>query len=266
MRTANGTPVWVSGTGPNCVILIHGVLVDHRMWRAQVDALSAHYRVCCIDMLGHGDAPDPVGERCLEDFVAQTHEVVEQVSDTSPAVLGGFSMGGLIAQAYGVQHHAALSGLIIMNAVYDRSAQESAVVRARFDQMRIGGVESAVASGENRWFTGDDRLTHAAEIDNTFHAMRAGDFASKIKAHRVFATSDGELAGKLGVISCPTLVMTGDGDTGSTPAMARRIAASIPNAQLEILDGQRHMMPVLDAARVNAILLAFLSRCMPPSG
>ena len=70
-----------------------------------------------------------------------------------------------------------------------------------------------------------------------------------------------EVTGKLGVVSCPTLVMTGEEDTGSTPDMARKMAAAIPRPELHILDGQHHMMPVLDADRVNAIIVEFISRC-----
>ena len=258
IRLASGTPVWVSGTG-RTVIFIHGVLVDHRMWQAQVEALSPHYRVCCIDMLGHGDAPDPPGERVLADFVNQTDEVVEYVADQGAPVLAGFSMGGLIAQAYAIKHHHKLAGLVLMNTVHDRSPEQSATVLARFEGNVTRGVENAVESGARRWFKARDYESHADEIKQTLDMMRDGDFTAKRKAHRVFVTSDGELTGKLGAISCPALVMTGEEDNGSTPEMARKMAAAIPDAQLHILDGQHHLMPVLDAARVNAILLDFLS-------
>ena len=260
-RTDDGTPVWMSGAGPT-VVLIHGVLVDHRMWARQVDALSAHYRVCCFDMLGHGEAPDPPGERVLDDFVRQTHDVVRQVSEEGPPVLGGFSMGGLIAQAYAVTHHAGLSGLILMSTVHDRTPEEAARVRARFDGNVSRGVENAIASGTRRWFKPQDHEMHAAAIRDIQDLMRDGDFAAKRKAHRVFVTSDPQVTGKLGAISCPTLVMTGEDDTGSTPRMARKMADAIPGAELRILDGQHHMMPVLDADRVSTELLEFLSGCM----
>ena len=259
VRTASGTPIWVSGTGPT-VILVHGVLMDHRMWAGQVNALSAHHRVCCMDMLGHGDAPDPPGERSLHDFVTQVHEVVELFSDAGPPVLGGFSMGGLIAQAYAIQYHAALRGLIIMNAVYNRSPEQAAIVRTRSERMRANGVSSAIESSNSRWFTDADRTMLAAKVDEILGWMRDGEFVPKCKAHWVFVTSDPEIVGKLGVISCPALVMTGDGDAGSTPQMAQEIAAAISCSELHILDRQRHMMSVLDAQRVNAILLAFLDR------
>ena len=258
VRTEGGTPVWVSGAGPT-VILVHGVLVDHRMWTRQVDALSARCRVCCMDMLGHGAAPDPPGERVLDDFVGQVHEVVLECSDQGPPVLAGYSMGGLVAQAYAVQHHASLSGLVLMSTVYDRSPEQSATVRERYEGNLSRGVDNAVDSGARRWFTDHDRKTHGREIAEILGWMRDGDFQAKCKAHRVFATSDPQLTGRLGAISCPTLVMTGENDTGSTPEMARKMAAAIPNAELRILAGQHHMMPVLDADRVNAMLLDFLS-------
>ena len=132
VRTSSGTPVHVSGAGPVTLILIHGVLVDHRMWHRQVDALSGKARICCLDMLGHGDAPDPPGERTLEDFVAQALEVVDLFSDQGAPILGGFSMGGLISQAFAARHHDRLSGLIILNAVYDRSPEEARIVWERF--------------------------------------------------------------------------------------------------------------------------------------
>lgn len=259
-HTDGGTPVWVSGAGPT-VILVHGVLVDHRMWAQQVAALAPHYRVCCIDMLGHGDAPDPPGERTLDDFVQQVHEVVRRVSDDGKPVLGGFSMGGLVAQAYAVKHHAELRGLILMNAVHDRSPEQAKTVRERYEANLSDGADNAVASGARRWFKASDYETHAAEIEESLSWIRHGDFAAKCKAHRVFATSDAQVTGKLGAISCPALIMTGEEDTGSTPAMSAKMAEAIPNAELHILDGQHHKMPILDADRVNAIVLDFLSRC-----
>ncbi len=52
--------------------------------------------------------------------------------------------------------------------------------------------------------------------------------------------------------------MTGSDDPGSTPEMARAMAAALPNARLEIVPGARHMMPLEAAAAINAALGAFL--------
>lgn len=259
-HSADGTPVWISGDGPT-VILAHGVLMDHRMWGPQVEALSEQYRVCCFDMLGHGEAPDPPGERMLDDFVGQLHDVVQLVCDEEPSVLCGFSMGGLVSQAYAIEHHSDLSGLMLLNTVYDRTPEQTMRVRERFEGNLSIGVENAVESGRRRWFKERDRATRADAIEEILGWIGDGDFAAKSKAHRVFVSAGSEVVGRLGVISCPALVMTGEEDDGSTPDMARKMVAEMPNAQLEIVAEQHHMMPVLDAAGVNAILLGFLPQC-----
>ncbi|MEM7172004.1 MAG: alpha/beta fold hydrolase [Pseudomonadota bacterium] len=263
--TEGGTPLWVWGDGPP-IILIHGVLADHRMWSRQVAGLKPHFKVCCLDMLGHGEAPDPPGRRSLQDFVDQVDETVDALSgdmrlggDTRPALIG-FSMGGLVAQAYAVQHHRKLRGLVLLNAVHDRSSDEQKRVWERYQGNVQDGVEHAVQSAVRRWFKPSDYEADPNAIEDTFAIMRDGDFAAKCKAHRVFVTADGEVTGKLGQISCPALVMTGAEDTGSTPAMARKMAAALPKSELHILEDQHHMMPVLDAARVNGILIDFINR------
>ena len=83
-KSVNGTPIWITGEGPP-LILVHGVLMDHRMWAGQVAMLSDNYRVICLDMLGHGDAPNPPGERTLADFTGQIEEVIaECCADARP--------------------------------------------------------------------------------------------------------------------------------------------------------------------------------------
>jgi pimeloyl-ACP methyl ester carboxylesterase len=46
------------GVGP-AVILIHGGMLDHRMWDPQVEALAKHYRVVRYDVAAHGQSPTP---------------------------------------------------------------------------------------------------------------------------------------------------------------------------------------------------------------
>ncbi|MEC9310027.1 MAG: alpha/beta hydrolase [Chloroflexota bacterium] len=252
----NGTKVSITGHG-RPVVLIHGVFMDRRMWTPQIECLSQCYLVCCMDMLGHGDAPDPDGERTLKDFVEQLCDVITYFTEYKP-VLGGFSMGGLVAQAYAVHHHLNLSGLILMNTVYDRSDVEVEVVKQRYADMSSRGIESIVESASQRWFTDLDRETVPDKIEEILGWMRSGPFAAKHKAYPVFAYGDKEVAGKLGQISCPALIMTGSDDLGSTPLMAEKMASSIPDATLRIVSGQRHMMPVLESNLVNELILEFL--------
>lgn len=250
--------VVVEGTG-RPVVLIHGVLADHRMWRLQVCDLARDHRVICYDMLGHGDSSDPPGERSLADFTGQLQSVIAKHCQFERPVVVGFSMGGLIAQAYAIEHSHELSGVVILNAVYDRTPTEREAVGLRLDALERLGMNSVIDAATTRWFTPQEQAAHTDIIEEIFGLMRDGDQAAKLKAYRVFATSDGETAGRLRAIQCPALVMTGDGDAVSPPHMAVKMADAIPNARSEILSNQRHMMPMLDADTLNRHLREFLS-------
>jgi (E)-2-((N-methylformamido)methylene)succinate hydrolase len=256
--TKTGTPYWVDGKGP-ALVFLHGVLMDHRSWARQVEALAGDFRIVRLDMLGHGACPDRPGPRRLEDFVAQVREVIQLTCPDEAPVLIGFSMGGLIAQAYGIRHSAELRSLVLLNAIYNRSAEELAPVAGRLENLETNGMPGVIEAARERWFRPDEIAAQGERIEDILGWMRDGDAAAKAKAYRVFCTEDHKTAGKLGAITCPALVMTGDGDRGSPPHMSEAMVADIPNARLRILERQQHMMPVLAAERVNAELEAFLA-------
>ena len=258
-RTCNGTPVWISGSGP-AVVLIHGVLMDHRMWAPQVRALQDKYKLVCFDMLGHGQAPDPQGPRHLADFVVQAREVITEVCPGERVVLGGFSMGGLVSQTYAAQYWQELQGLILLNTVHGRSEREREAVRHRLRLMETGGVENVIEPAMNRWFTDEEKRERSTEVAEVVGWMRDGSFAQKMKAYRVFVESDTPSTEVLNTVQCPALVMTGDNDVGSPAHMSQAMATALPNAELHILDHQQHMMPFLDAKRVCEKMGMFLQR------
>ena len=61
-------------------------------------------------------------------------------------------------------------------------------------------------------------------------------------------------------VASPLLVITGEEDTGSTPAMARRMVADYPDARCVILPGLRHLALVEAPDAVTEPLMWFLSR------
>ena len=67
-----------------------------------------------------------------------------------------------------------------------------------------------------------------------------------------------DLRGALYEIRCPTLVMTGEQDTGSTSAMAKAIHERIPDSRLVILPRYPHGLLIEATAEVVSELRRFL--------
>src|SRR5207253_3798801 len=81
-----------------------------------------------------------------------------------------------------------------------------------------GGAMMTVGAAVERWFTTEFRERHPDTVERQVQRVLGNDPAGYAAAYRVFAES--EVIDELPRISCPTLVMTGEHDVNSTPAMA----------------------------------------------
>lgn len=251
-----GTHFRVSGDGPP-LILIHGVGLDLAMWSGLAGALERHFQVIRYDMLGHGLSAKPPGRRSLADFVAQLDRLHAYLG-VGPGAVVGFSMGGLVARAYAARHAERVAKLVLMNTVFDRSPAERAAIQQRVALVERDGIAATIDAALARWFTPGFLAAHPDIEEDLRTRMLGNDHHGYLEAYRVFAGADAELGDALDGITCPTLVMTGEDDVGSTPAMARAMGERLPRASVRIVPGQRHMGLAEDPEPVTAALLDFL--------
>ena len=142
--TADGTHYRRSGSGAP-IILIHGVGADLEMWEPVAERLAPLHDVVRYDMLGHGASAKPPGPYRLDDFVDQLRRLVDGLG-FERFVLAGFSMGGLVAQGFALAAPARVERLVLLNTVFDRSAQERAAVEARVREVLNGVHEAVIAA------------------------------------------------------------------------------------------------------------------------
>jgi pimeloyl-ACP methyl ester carboxylesterase len=256
----HGTALEISGSGPP-VVLLHGVGLNQSIWVEQVKSLACDFQVITYDLLGHGRSAAGSANTSLADWVGQLNGVARDLALENFALVG-FSFGGLIAQAYAARYPRMIERLVLMSTVYDRSEAERASVLSRLDVARRKGPDAIISAALSRWFSPEFSKTHP-EVMNQYEALlRGNDATSFLTAYECFAKADGELAA-LAEFDRPTLVMTGELDTGSTPEMAQKLAGMIPRAECSIIARGRHMMPVERPDEVNSVLRRFLKKESP---
>lgn len=258
----HGTRYRVVGpAGAPALVLVHGVGLDASMWAAQVPVLAARRRVVTYDLLGHGGSVDPPGARTLDDYAVQLARLADHLG-LARFALAGFSMGALVALAFAAREADRLDRLALLSGVFRRDAAASAAVRARCEAVAARGPLANVEAAIERWFTPAYLADHpqaAQRVRATFAAHRGDGY---LKAYRVFAEADASISpAALAALRCPVLVATGADDAGSTPAMARALAAAIPGARCLVVPGARHMLPVENAAALDDLLESFLETC-----
>ena len=256
------TSLTVTGDGA-AVVLVHGMGLNMAMWQGQAAALSNVFKVVRYDLLGHGaSAARPVaygpGPYEIADFVDQLARVLDHLG-IERCRLVGFSLGGLIAQAFTIAHGHRVERLAILNTGFDRDDGERAGMIERLKIARKDGFTATIEMALERWFTPAFATAEPEAVDQVRQWMAANDGAVYPEIYRLLAHGDRELAGLVATISCPTLVLTCDGDSGSPPAMARRMADAIPYAYPAIVPSLRHMGLFEEPSAINKILLPFLT-------
>ncbi len=258
--TAGGTAYEMQGRGP-AVVLVHGMGLNRAMWQWLVPALTPRFQVVTYDLFGHGESADPAGRPELRSFSAQMIELLDCCGLVRAAV-AGFSLGGMIARRFAIDHPDRLSALAVLHSAHGRGAEQRATIGRRLDTVRQAGPAATVDAALARWFTDDFRTRQPEIMDLVRRWMTANRKEVYAAIYRVLTEDDAEIAGPIAEIRCPTLVMTGDRDVGNSPDMARRMASAIPGARVAILPGLCHMALAEDPAAFNAPLVSFLTEAL----
>jgi pimeloyl-ACP methyl ester carboxylesterase len=247
------------------VVLIHGLGLNRLMWQWQTLALAPHYGVITYDLYGHGESPPPPGAPSLSLFAGQLLRLMDELR-IDRAAIAGFSLGGMIARRFAMDHGDRLSALAILNSPHRRDPRAHQAIQARVVQARRDGPQATVEAALERWFNGDFRRAHPEVMDLVRRWVTANDRAVYADIYQVLVDGVGELIAPNPPITCPSLVLTGEADDGNSPAMTMSIAAEIPGARTVILPGLRHMGMVEAPALFNRELTAFLQSAAAGSG
>ncbi|MFT5484883.1 MAG: pimeloyl-ACP methyl ester carboxylesterase [Halieaceae bacterium] len=260
--TAAGTAYRISGDGPP-LVMVHGLGLNHAMWQWQRAALAAHFTVVEYDLLGHGNSPKPIGEYPMQVMLDQLIELMDSL-DIDAAGLVGFSLGGLIVQAFTVAYPARVKALAILNAAHGRSDEERASLMTRVQQVREHGPSSTVDAALERWFNAGFADSSPEVLAQVRTWVIANDPRVYPELYRLLAHADIGLEESIRSINSPTIVITAEHDYGNSPEMSQRIASRISGSRLEILPGLRHMALAEDPCQLNALLVSFFSSALLP--
>jgi pimeloyl-ACP methyl ester carboxylesterase len=255
---ATGVTSGIRAGAGEAIILVHGVGMAADIWAPQIEALSRGYAVIAYDMLGHGGSALPPADPSLADYAGQLLAVMDGLGLARAHVVG-HSMGALVVLEFALSHPDRVRSVAALNAVYCRTPEQRSAVQDRAAALKSGNASDAAAATIARWF--GDPIDHhlVAAAGKTRHFLQSVDPTGYARTYGVFAGSDDAHRGRLQGLRVPALLMTGEGDPNSTPAMSRAMAQAAPDARCEIVAGERHMMTLTAPDEINRRLIAFLA-------
>lgn len=222
------------------IIMIHGVGDSVRSWENVARMLGNDHPIVMYTLRGHeveGSNPPPPYE--MADFVADVVQIMDE-RGYATAILAGFSLGGLIAQAVTLAHPDRVAALVTVGAVAGRTAEDIEKVLARYNDVREHGPYAVALHSVDRWFTPEYLASHPEARAQTLEKMKSLDPACYAAAYKILATSD--FADQLAQIQVPVLAIAGLGDVGSPPRMSQRIADSVTNGRCVVIPNVKHQL------------------------
>jgi 3-oxoadipate enol-lactonase len=241
-----------AGGGPATPILfLHGVGSDKSVWHPQLAAFAVTRRAIAIDYPGYGES-EPRKGATRDDFARAALAALDKL-EIERAHICGLSLGGVVAIAMHALAPERCASLILADsfaihpdgqAIYDRSvaASESMTMR-ELAEARAPSLLGA-AAGE----------AIKAEVIATMG--RIDPAAYRQGAQAVWLADQRDRAAAIAV---PTLILVGDEDRITPPALSQDLAELVPSSALEVIAGAGHLANLEQPAAFNRSVKAFLA-------
>lgn len=256
--TSGGTIYEVAGPeGAPVVVLIHGLGMTRGTWDQHITSFADNYRVVRYDLAGHGETPPADQTPDLRTFSEQCIELMDEL-DVEQAALVGFSLGGMINRRIAIDHQERVAALAILNSPHARGDEAQQLVEERAKASAVGGPAATIDATLERWFTEGFRAEQPEYVATIRDWVLANDKEVYAANRWVLANGVVELINPEPAIAKPTLVMTCENDSGSTPKMSHDIAAEIAGAKTIIVPGRQHLGLLEDPDAFIQPILAFL--------
>jgi len=226
------------------IVFIHGVGLNHTIWKPQIDAFNN--TVIAYDILGHGKTPLNKDNISFDDFSNQLINLIDELK-IKKIHLVGFSIGSLIARNFASKFNERLESLTLLCSIFQRNQEQQQIVKDRFELAKKSNTLSKQAL--KRWFTDDYLENNPNTYEKICLILEENNMENFLKVYQLFVNhEDNE---KFENINTKTLVMTGEGDIGSTPEMSKNLSNIINNSEVKIISKGKHLCSIECADDVN---------------
>ncbi len=260
LRTSSGTSYEISGNIDDpAVVFIHGLGLSHKTWNNIAPCFNDRYRVVLYDLNGHGESDASAQTQTLSLFAEQLADLLDEL-DIRRAAIIGFSLGGMINRRFALDYPERAGPLAILNSPHERDQEAQSLVEKRAVQTSAGGIEATIDETLKRWFTSSFIEENPKIVSEVRSGVLSNDLSSYTQCRHVLANGVIELIRPDPSISVPTLIMTCENDSGSTPAMANAIGQEIKGSEVVVIPDLKHLGLLEEPELFISSLKNFLDR------
>jgi 3-oxoadipate enol-lactonase len=225
-----------SGNGP-ALFLFHSLLSDRASFDAIVPKLSQSFRVIVPELPGFGGSHAVGGG--LEAVADRMAEAVKDAAGGEGKIVLGNGYGGFVALQMAIRHPNIATRLILADcgATFSDPGREAFRNMAAAAQAR--GLAAITDVAMRRLFAPAFQEQHPDLMRDRREAFLRTD--PEVFRAACAALAELDLRPELVKVRIPVLVLVGEHDEATPPAMSRELAAGLPDARLRIIAGCAHV-------------------------
>ncbi|UXX78219.1 alpha/beta hydrolase [Reichenbachiella carrageenanivorans] len=255
----NGADIYyeIHGIGPETIVFSHGLLMNGRMFKAQVDYFKARYRCVIYDHRGQGRSEVTAEGYDMESLSMDAIELIKALK-LGPCHMVGLSMGGFVAMRLAVHHSEYIKSLLLV----ETSAEEEPN-KFKYNVLKtivnLFGVKAVINKVMPIMF-GQTFLKdpiRKEEVDYWRNEILANEKSITKSVAGVIQRN--AISSELGKVSMPTLVIVGDEDVATTVEKAKNIKLKIPQAHLATIKRAGHSSTIEEPRQVIDAIEVFLN-------
>ncbi|MGB7780252.1 MAG: alpha/beta fold hydrolase [Pseudolabrys sp.] len=237
------------------LVLLHSLLADRHAFDPVLPTLAAKHRVTLFNLPGfHGSQPAMLA--LMDAYLAVIEDGFDEFGITKDSVLIGNGFGGTVALAFALAHPERISKLVVSDAAagFPPEGREAFAVMAQ--KVADGGLGSIAEIAAKRVFSPAYLSAHPEKIEERKKVLMGIDPKAFQAACRILQETD--LVPLLHHMKVPTIVVCGEFDQATPPALNKQIVEKVPGAKYVELPGCGHCPPLEQAEQFLAAIKDFV--------
>jgi 3-oxoadipate enol-lactonase len=239
------------------LILIHGFPLNARMWEPQL-ALAEHgWRVIAPQLRGFdGDSRAP--GQSVDDYAGDIFDLLDALHITD-AVIGGLSLGGYVAFAMFRYAARYFRGLVLADTRPQADTPEGIEARRKMLALVNEQGPGAVADEMIPKLLGETTSRNSPDVAARVRELILASSSAAVAGALTALMTRPDSTPLLESIHCPTVILVGEEDTVTPPALSQGMHQAIAGSELVTIPRAGHLANLEQPEAFNAALARFLT-------
>ena len=245
----------VRGDGP-ALLLVHGFPLDHGLWAHQVATLKGWRRIA-PDLRGTGGSDAPADGYSMAAYADDLARLLDRLG-ASRAVVAGLSMGGYVAFELLRRHRDRVAGLILVDTRAEADTPDARAGRESLMEIARRQGPAAVADRMLPRLVGPTTQRTQPQVVPQVKEMASRWSVPGMVGALAAMRDRPDSTPILPTIDVPTLVVVGEEDELTPPALSRAMTSAIPSAAMTTIAAAGHLSPLEAPSAVSRVMAEFL--------